>query len=219
MPSHTPVITKDQSITLTCPIIGEAYHATNGAWREIIEKYVKPSKISSGMKLLDFCFGLGYTTLGPLSVADSLTVVALEQDCALLQSLHTLSFQPASLQPLYQSLVVPLATIQPTQKLTYTVNTSTITIIADDARFSILTLNSSYFDAIYYDPFSPAKQPELWTVELFAQAFRVLKPGGILCTYSYARVVRDGLAQVGFRVTDGPIVGRRSPCIVAYKPL
>ena len=59
------------------------------------------------------------------------------------------------------------------------------------------------------------KNPELWTEEFFKQLRKLIKPDGILTTYSCAGNVRRNLKAAGFQVKDGPCVGRRSPSTIA----
>ena len=69
---------------------------------------------------------------------------------------------------------------------------------------------------MFLDPFSPPKNPELWTESFFREVKKLMKPKAILATYSCARIVRDNLKKAGFIVKDGPIIGRRSPSTLAY---
>ena len=71
------------------------------------------------------------------------------------------------------------------------------------------------FDAIYYDPFSPATNPSLWSECVLANMHRHLKPDGRLVTYCVSRRVRDTLTAVGFRVdrVAGPVGGKRQVLI------
>ncbi len=56
-------------------------------------------------------------------------------------------------------------------------------------------------DAWFLDGFSPAKNPDMWSKELFASMARKSKQGETtLATYSCARAVREGLAASGFKV-------------------
>jgi chorismate dehydratase len=71
------------------------------------------------------------------------------------------------------------------------------------------------FDIIFLDPFSPKKNPELWTETFFKELRRLINKDGILTTYSCAGIVRRNLKSAGFTVKDGPCVGRRSPSIIA----
>ena len=72
-------------------------------------------------------------------------------------------------------------------------------------------------DAVFFDPFSPKKVPDMWEKEFFKDIFDAMKNNSILATYSCARVVRDNLKAVGFKVEDGPKIGRRSPSTLAIK--
>jgi predicted methyltransferase len=73
--------TRDGSITYFNTQVGDAYHSvTVGAIEEAIEKYVKPTKIKDGMRVLDFCFGLGYNSLAVLIEKKKVEIVGLEND-------------------------------------------------------------------------------------------------------------------------------------------
>ncbi len=67
------------------------------------------------------------------------------------------------------------------------------------------------FDAIYFDPFSPESNPELWTAEVFEVAARGLRPGGLLTSYCVKSAVRKALHQCGLQVDKmaGPVGGKR----------
>ena len=84
-----------------------------------------------------------------------------------------------------------------------------------DARDTMKKLNGN-FDVVFLDPFSPKKNPELWTKEFFYDIRKLMNKKGVLATYSCAKIVRDNLKKVGFSVKDGPCVGRKSPSTLAY---
>ena len=72
-------------------------------------------------------------------------------------------------------------------------------------------------DYVFFDPFSPAKVPEMWTKEFFKDIFDKMNVNGKLSTYSCARWVRENMLNSGFEVIDGPIIGRRSPGTVCIR--
>ncbi|TWU17690.1 tRNA 5-methylaminomethyl-2-thiouridine biosynthesis bifunctional protein MnmC [Novipirellula galeiformis] len=74
------------------------------------------------------------------------------------------------------------------------------------------------FDAIYFDPFAPETNTELWQTATFEKMYKLLPPGGRLVTYCVKREVRDRLSAVGFKVrkTRGPAGGKRE-VLVAEK--
>jgi len=92
-----------------------------------------------------------------------------------------------------------------------------VKLLVMDAYDAVKLLESDYFDAIFYDPFSPKTQEVMWSVELFEQMARVLKKKGILATYSCARRVRDNMLEAGLVYDDGPKVGRRGPGTIAFR--
>ena len=56
----------------------------------------------------------------------------------------------------------------------------------------------NHFHGVYFDPFSPAVQPELWTEAIFQKLFTGMKPGGILITYSVKGAVVRACKAAGF---------------------
>ncbi len=73
------------------------------------------------------------------------------------------------------------------------------------------TGGAAVYDAIYFDPFSPESNPELWTVEVFGVAAAALRPGGHLTSYCVKSSVRRALQQCGMIVHKeaGPVGGKR----------
>lgn len=70
---------------------------------------------------------------------------------------------------------------------------------------------SERFDLVYFDAFSPERQPEMWSEELFARLYNAMNEGGVLVTYCAKGVVRRTMQAVGFRVERiaGPTGGKR----------
>ena len=59
-------------------------------------------------------------------------------------------------------------------------------------------------DLVYYDAFSPEKQPELWGLPVFEQIYSNMKEGAILVTYCAKGYVRRMLRSIGFQVERIP---------------
>ena len=74
-----------------------------------------------------------------------------------------------------------------------------IKFYADDARKSILNINTQY-DYIFLDAFTFSKAPELWTVEFMAELYNRLAPRGVLMTYSNSALVRNTFLENNFYV-------------------
>ncbi|MDU4232362.1 MAG: tRNA (5-methylaminomethyl-2-thiouridine)(34)-methyltransferase MnmD, partial [Klebsiella grimontii] len=64
-------------------------------------------------------------------------------------------------------------------------------------------------DAWFLDGFAPAKNPDMWTAELFAAMARLARPGGTLATFTSAGFVRRGLQEAGFSMHKRKGFGRK----------
>lgn len=71
------------------------------------------------------------------------------------------------------------------------------------------------FDFIFHDAFSPRRMPELWSVDLFANYVKLLKPTGKILTYSSATAVRGAFRSLGLIVKRTAAVGGKSGGTVA----
>jgi len=60
------------------------------------------------------------------------------------------------------------------------------------------------YDVIFFDAFSPEKQPEMWTEEIFQNIFKSLVNNGILITYCAKGEVRRRMQRSGFTVERIP---------------
>jgi len=204
------VITRDNSITLFNEEYQEHYHShTVGAIEEAFVKFAKPCKIRDGIKILDVCFGLGYNSLAAISFSKKLEIIGLENDKKILEKISEIEV-PERYKEDYKIIK------QAAKVLKYDEQNLKIKIIPGDARETIKQAGSE-FDAVFLDPFSPKKCPELWTREFFDDIYRIMNKGAVLATYSCATIVRNNLKEAGFLVKDGPIFGRKSPATIAIK--
>ena len=80
----------------------------------------------------------------------------------------------------------------------------------DDIAMHPFSKMTNHFDLVYMDAFDPAKQPELWTVEVFTTLFQIMKDRASLVTYSSKGDVKRAMRAAGFMVErlPGPI-GKR----------
>ena len=209
------VITKDNSITFYNEEYCETYHSVTGAVEEAFKKFAEPVleaiKGKSEVKILDVCFGLGYNSAAAIdrilehNLRADITIVGLEKDKKILEKIK-------SLQPGIMSYHVIQDTIE--NNYAYDREGVKVDIKIGDALKTIKKIKTK-FDVIFLDPFSPKKNPELWTEQFFKELRKLIKPDGILTTYSCAGQVRRNLKAAGFQVKDGPCVGRRSPSTIA----
>jgi queuine tRNA-ribosyltransferase len=86
-----------------------------------------------------------------------------------------------------------------------------------DATASLATLPEAA-DLVFWDPFSPKANPELWTVAAFAALRARCAPGCTLFTYSTATATRSALLLAGFHVGVGDPSGPKEETTAAALP-
>ena len=215
--------TRDGSETFVCEHYNESYHSFTGAVEEATQKYCKPTKIKElainqgEFTLLDFAFGMGYNSAMAIGIAKAanpnckITVIGIENDPKIIDKIQEVNPLIPGFQE-YKHLTP--------KNLTHACYNDSvkIKILLGDAKETIKTIAKNSIDVIFYDPFSPKTQPEMWSYELFKEVNRILKEkSGILATYSCARMVRDNMKAANLHYDDGPKVGRRGPGTLAWK--
>ena len=205
------VKTQDGSFTVFNEAAGEHYHSISGALEESFEKHVNAIGVEDDFRILDFCFGLGYNSIAATKNHNNLQIIGLENDIEIIRAIHILEV-PESIKPEFDAFQNLAEKLEITDK-----NNNTIKLIIGDALQTIDQLPDNFFDRVFFDPFSPGKQPEMWSEEIFQKVFDKMKQGGKLSTYSCAKWIRENMKNVGFKVLDGPVVGRKSPATIVIK--
>ncbi len=201
------VLTGDGSLTFYSEEYSEMYHSQTGALEEAFKKYAEVVGLKDGFRVLDICFGLGYNTLAAIHTVSKIEVVGLEKDKAVLDQINGVDV-PDNLKEDYGKVK------KAAEDLEYEDDKVKIKIILGDALETI-DLIEGKFDAVFLDPFSLTKNPELWSSGFFKKIRNKMNKGTILATYSCARKVREDLKEAGFEVKDGPKVKRRGPSTIA----
>ena len=75
----------------------------------------------------------------------------------------------------------------------------TLTLLFGDAARMLGQLQARA-DAFFLDGFAPAKNPQMWSDEVFAQLARLASPDATLATYTVAAAVCHGLTAAGFAI-------------------
>ncbi len=205
-----PKLTKDGSFTFFSKEFGETFHSRQGAKTEAFLKFADATDLVERsrqpcLRLIDVCYGLGYNTAAALE-----TLWAANPECQI--ELHGLELDAT----------VPRAAIAPPLIEVWSPKVQEVlkAIAQDhqhqtpqlkarlwigDARQTIQRLSRFEADAIFFDPFSPSRCPQLWTVEFFRQVAECLSPDGKLATYSRAAAVRSALLEAGLKIGTIPL--------------
>ncbi len=215
--------TADGSQTFYSEEFGEAFHSRHGALTEAWEKFTQPcqlpdlAKVRSHLCVIDVCYGLGYNTAVALTKIwennphCQVTLWALEQDPVVPQQ----AIAQALIAPfpaLVQAILRNLAQQQWEQTPQFQGR-----LFIGDARQTLSQLPpETRADAIFLDPFSPPKCPQLWTVEFLTALGDRLATEGCLATYCSAAAVRQGLTFAGLHFATLPRGDRPDP---KHRPL
>jgi len=215
--------TSDGTFTLYSKEFDECYHSSkDGALRESLNKHIIPAFSlaypKSHLRVLDICFGLGYNTLATIfylksnRIKKSIEILSPEFDKELVKSLVDFNY-PKEFEPL-KPIIKAIS-----QNGFYKDKDISIELFLGDAREFIKRIDRDSIDIVYQDPFSPKKNPLLWTREYFRDLKAILNENAILTTYSSATPVRMGLYENGFYLYEPPFSGVRLGTIASLCPL
>jgi tRNA U34 5-methylaminomethyl-2-thiouridine-forming methyltransferase MnmC len=210
MDAWMPQLTQDGSFTFFSEEFGEAFHSYQGAKTEAFQKFSDAIELhktaeQSTVKLLDVCYGLGYNTAAAIEVIHKVNpnciieVYALERDATVpIGATHSqlLEYWSPEVQTILKLLAYDHECIRDNVKAK---------LLIGDARQTIQHLSNFQADAIFFDPFSPRKCPQLWTIEFFQLVARALAPTGKLATYSRSASVRAALISAGLKIGTIPL--------------
>ena len=189
----------------------DPYYSLENGWAEAEHVFVRGNalehRLASGFHIAELGFGTGlhlallmslwsgpgrvrYTSFEafPMSPDDAETALSAFPQSA------------DSLEPIIRLLAQPRAGLQ--------TDAFEVELILGDARETLPDW-SGRADAWFLDGFSPAKNPELWSVDLMAEVARHTAQGGTFATYTAAGHVRRALSDAGFEVCRVPGFGRK----------
>jgi len=202
------VKTSDGSDTLFVSELNEHFHSTFGAVQEskhiFIEAGLQKCE-SNSINLFEVGFGTGLNAY--LTVLESnklnLTIryITIEK-YPLPSTIWTTLNYPEIVPEGNPELFKMIHEAKWNKEVKITDHFSILKLSADltDIDYSNLPL----FHLIYFDAFSPEKQPELWETSIFLQLASHCESGAKLVTYCAKGVVRRSLIEAGFTVERIP---------------
>ena len=196
------MMTEDGSHTMFENGMEEPYHSTHGALQESMHIFIKQGLHTveqPSVRILELGFGTGLNTL--LTLNES---ISLHLDIYY----HTVEKYP--LKDFEYNLLNYEKVIDPSPEgMLYRIHScpwgeavkisDQFTLYKEEADFRAMNLPPN-INLVYFDAFSPEKQPELWTTNIFDSISQVTDSGAILVTYSSKGIVRRALTSCGFDV-------------------
>ncbi|MGB0428261.1 MAG: tRNA (5-methylaminomethyl-2-thiouridine)(34)-methyltransferase MnmD [Flavobacteriales bacterium] len=215
--SNKLVLSKDGSHTLFSEHINEHYHSTHGARVEseyiFIEHGMRRSD-AEPLRILEVGFGTGLNAF----------LTSLESK----KNKRKVIYDAIEAYPVSEALY---------SKLNFAEHT------ADQAEFQLMHqseweqnfdlhefmnitklevkfehwMPTENYDLIYFDAFSPDKQPQMWSEEVFQRLFDHLNPGGFMTTYCAKGIIKRRLKAIGFRVECIPGPPKKREMTLAFR--
>ena len=200
------ILTEDGSHTIYHSEINDHYHSIHGAFSESLHVYIRSGfnyHPSANVSILEVGFGTGLNVLLTLKQAleekrqvtyhtiDKFVLPADITDClnynqfleninpGLFNTIHRLSWDTDH----------ELSGFFLLRK-----------ILADMNELELV----KGYDIVYFDPFGPDKQPDMWTEDIFRKIYTAMNPGGLLVTYSSKGDVKRRFQKCGFIVEKIP---------------
>ena len=201
------VVTNDGSHSIFNPEVNETYHSKHGAIVEAEHVFIKNGLLAENKKqfnILEVGFGTGLNALLTAQKAKQKNIAV---------NYHGIELYPVPKES-YMQLNFTALIGEESSELLKLHDCSWGTEYEIHEYFKLtkneITLedykSDTKFDIIYFDAFSPEKQPHLWNAEIFQNMYNLLKKEGFLVTYCAKGVVKRTMKAVGFEIVvlDGP---------------
>lgn len=203
--------TADGSATLVHPVFKEAYSSVHGALTQARKLYLELTRthLEPKPRVLEVGFGLGVNFRVTLESALSRGVPLeyLGYECAPVERALLESVE-LPLGEVARELWAELLERWPRGPLRMSGGWGSLEIRFEDVTRA--QFPRAWATAIYLDPFSPAVNPEPWSLEVMRKLYQAAREGAWLATYSVAGSVRRGLTRAGFAVQRVPGVGKKA---------
>ena len=201
------IITNDGSHSLFLPKINESYHSKHGAIVEAEHVFIRngfSTVRKSNINILEVGFGTGLNALLSYQKANQKEINV---------NFHTIELYPINKKTYLQLNFTDLIGLEK-KDLSNLHNCPWEKKQKISPYFSLAKNHTSLekyntdlkFDIIYFDAFSPEKQPELWSRIIFKKMYNILNNDGFLVTYCAKGVIKRTMESIGFKiiVLDGP---------------
>ena len=200
------LITSDGSHSLYVPEIDECYHSSHGAIQESRHIFIEAGLKNCAQNvihILEIGFGTGLNALlayhFAMQAGKKIHYVTLEKFPVSVEQASLLNYPKLideNLMPVFKAMhkvawnerhdISPFFVLEK--------------IRVDFTEYQ----HVGQYDVIFFDAFSPEKQPEMWSQEQFEKIAAHCNPGAILTTYCAKGVVRRALQAAGFKVERLP---------------
>ncbi len=195
------VTTADGSHSLFVPALDEHYHSMNGAIQESRHVFINVlNQIPKNhIRILEIGFGTGLNAFLTLLTGRDIHYTALELYPLSVETACALNY-PEMLDTARRANFEHLHSAEWNKAEVITPHFTLYKINADFTQYKF----PEQYDVIYFDAFSPEKQPEMWSETVFEKLYDAAAPNAVLTTYCAKGAVRRAMQQAGFVVERLP---------------
>lgn len=208
----------------------DIYHTTDGGLGQVLHVFMAGNGLPQrwqgreAFTILETGFGLGFSFL--------VTWQAWRNDPQRSKRLHFISVEKHPFNtldlarlhaawPEYETLSQELIATWPNlcegrHELLLDDGRVQLTLLFGDALQQLPSLDAAA-DAIYLDGFAPSKNPDMWSMPLFAQLARLAAGDCTLATWTVAGSVRRGLNEAGFTVAKSAGFGGKRQMLTGQR--
>jgi tRNA U34 5-methylaminomethyl-2-thiouridine-forming methyltransferase MnmC len=186
------------------PELKESFHSINGAISEshhvFIDAGLNTSRLNS-LNVFEMGFGTGLNAL--------LTWIECKKQGRKV-NYHTVEMNPLKDEIFRKLNYEEILSLNQEERLVFRLMHNAPwgkDTLMDDSfslcKFQVSLLDFDFpekYDLIYFDAFSPGKQPEIWTYEIFDKLSAAMNPGAILTTYCAKGSVKRIFQEIGFEI-------------------
>jgi tRNA U34 5-methylaminomethyl-2-thiouridine-forming methyltransferase MnmC len=214
------ITTRDGSHSLWMPGLDEAYHSAHGAIQESKHIFINHgllywlhNHIQPSINILEVGLGTGLnallTHLELLESRISTSYTGLEPYPIPWQ--YVKRFNYAAQLTKNKTYPTTRKKLQTTFEQLHREGATSFYQLSDDFLFrqqncSLQTfcISPNTFDIVYFDAFSPSKQPIMWSFDILRKVYHMMKHQGIMVTYCAQGKLKRDLKQLGMRVETLP---------------
>ena len=209
-------ITEDGSHTLYLPELNETYHSSHGAVSESLHVFINAGlkakfQNNDSLNILEVGFGTGLNAALTFFVAEKNNVkinyFSLEPNPLSFDEVEKLNYNSIYGGDEMKNLILKLHSAENGVKTSISDN---FLFCNNKEKIQEISLESDFYDLVYYDAFSPSTQPEMWTMPVFEKIYSAMRKNALLVTYVAKGEVRRTLKSCGFTVEKLPgFAGKR----------
>jgi tRNA U34 5-methylaminomethyl-2-thiouridine-forming methyltransferase MnmC len=214
------ILTRDGSHSLWAPELDETYHSTHGAIQESRHVFIRHgllhwlnSQAQCNVNILEVGLGTGLnallTYLALLTKRVKTTYTGLEpypMPWAYMQHFnYTTQLTQHKIYPTtYKKLQTTFKQLHQEAATSFCQLSDYFLFQQQNCPLQAFSAPPNSFDIVYFDAFSPNKQPNMWSVDLLQKVYHMMKRHGIMVTYCAQGKFRRHLKQLGMRVETLP---------------